>query len=119
MWSTPFNSCKHRSLYILKHAPLIRDAGPTELDKEREKYELAVRAENERIAAEKDIAVKAFNALIEGSSLHHKEMQRVFEEAVRAEEDDCILVLMKRGVNGKMKGSIAGRNEYVALYSTK
>lgn len=103
----------------LKHAPLIRDAGPTEVDNARERYETEVREENERIASDKEVAVASFDALVEGSRLHHKEMQRVFDAAVRAQDDDCILALMKRGVKGKMKGSVAGRNEYISLYSSQ
>ena len=94
----------------------IRGAGPTEDDGVRGEYEKELKECEVKYGVMKGKAVGIFEKLVEEYPFHTKELKRIFREGVEKKEDDCLQVLMKRGVTGEMDEVTRGRNEYVCLY---
>lgn len=85
----------HTALHDLKikWSPLIRDAGPTEVDGVQKGYDSEVEICNFSNAKEKQKSINIFKTLLgDPTVLHKRELLRIFTSAVKLGEDDCIQV---------------------------
>ncbi len=110
------------------HAPLIRDAGPTEFDMAMAAFNSESEDEANRYNLQKSVASEAFRvALTCVAKLHGAELRRVFARALKFGQDDIIQMMLhespalvetlKKAGNEKKLRAVAARSSYVYLYT--
>jgi hypothetical protein len=76
------------------NTPKIREAGPTEVDFAKNRFEQEILDENDRHTKQKKTAVMAFTTAFQIFPLHGNELRRVFLEALNEGQDDIIQALL-------------------------
>ena len=89
------------------NAPKIKEAGPTEVDFAKNRFEREMLEEHARHHSQKEVAIKCFTTALDDFPLHSRELRRLFSEAVRIDQDDAIQVLLtntelSRGFRGQI-----------------
>eukprot|EP00520_Triparma_pacifica_P018863 CAMPEP_0118633862 /NCGR_PEP_ID=MMETSP0785-20121206/1227_1 /TAXON_ID=91992 /ORGANISM="Bolidomonas pacifica, Strain CCMP 1866" /LENGTH=321 /DNA_ID=CAMNT_0006524773 /DNA_START=93 /DNA_END=1055 /DNA_ORIENTATION=- len=77
------------------NTPLIRDAGPTDVDFAKNRFEQEMLDETDRHTKRKKTAVECFTTACHDFPLHGNETRRVFLEALQCSQDDIIQSLLR------------------------